>query len=161
MDSSNAFTPCATILAFGHSIFAPVAHPPQPLIWTALVPEHLCSTLLWPESLQELVEANPVERAVLCTRAAGVEEVFAVRRDVLPPAMSEAVIDLWPQAYRHTPCRIRLAERNVEFTLTGLRLLCADDHVGLIVRYRKSSFLNEQTAGSSGLAEADGRKVSE
>jgi hypothetical protein len=56
--------------------------------------EHERSKLFWPEALQKLVEANPVDRAVLRTRAAGVEEVFTVRRDVLPPAMSEAVIDL-------------------------------------------------------------------
>jgi hypothetical protein len=48
--------------------------------------------------------------------------------------MSDAIIDLWSQAYRHTPCRIGLAKRNVEFTLAGLRLLCADDHVGLLGR---------------------------
>jgi hypothetical protein len=90
--------------------------------WRALQPiwcSHLVNENLF-NGTDEHPSAAVTCRAVLRARAAGVEEVLGVRRDMLPPAMSNAVIDPWPQAHWHSPSRIGPAKRNVELTLTVL-----------------------------------------
>src|SRR5258708_19073484 len=85
-----------------------------------------------PQTLKQLVKTDPVDGAVLLAGAMGIEQVFAVGGDVLSPAMREAVVDLWSEAYRKCPRRIGFAEGDVKFRLVGFGLFGADDHVGLV-----------------------------